>query len=466
MNNSKLASLLLSLQKPEFKELKTWMKVHAAHKEEMLLFSYLADIYPDMQGKKMEKEIVFAKLWPGQEYDDNKMRHLQSVLTGHLEQFIIHTLHADAYHEHFTLLKHYRMRGMDKYFEQQLALVRKKLEQEKVQDSQYYHHHMLADEEYNKYIKGKQKRTLEPNIQSLSDNLDHYYIINKLAVYAEALNYQNIIKTNYDIALIEPLLQEIATSEKFDIPVIKTRYVAVQTLLDNENEQHFHDLKNLLYTHAAVLNRNEANDLNTLARNYCINRINKGHGKFARDLFELYQLEIKAIQPGSNYELSPAVYKNAVTLAFNLKETEWAHNFIEQYSPLLPPAQQAPNYSFNMARYHFTHRQYSDVIELLSRMEYNDLFMMLSAKILLLKTYYELNEAGPFESLVHSFRSMLKNKSSIGYYHANYTNFLKLADKLFTKGRVNKPMRMKLLIQIENTKALAEKEWLLEKAKV
>jgi hypothetical protein len=465
MNNSKLISLFYSFSKPEFKQLKGWIKLHALHKEEMLLFGYLADMHPELQGKKLEKEIVFGKLWPAQDYDDNKMRHLQSVLTRHAEQFIIHQLNADEYREQFSLLKFYRQRGLDKYFEQQLALVRKMLQGEKIQDSSYYYHQMLADEEYNKYIKGKQKRTLEPNIQSLSDNLDHYYIINKLSVYAEALNYKNIIKTNYEIGLIAPLLQEISAGGKFDVPAINVRHVAVQTLLDNDNEQHFHNLKKLLHEHAGKLDREQANDLNTLARNYCINRINKGHSKFARDLFELYQLEISSIQPGYGYELSPAVYKNAVTLAFNLKETEWAFDFIKRYSPLLPAAQQAPNYTFNMARYYFIGKQYNDVIALLSRIEYSDLFMMLSAKILLLKTYYELDETGPFESLVHSFRSLLKNKSTIGYYHANYSNFARFAEKLFRKGRYNKAMRHKLLAQIEATKSVAEKEWLLEKAK-
>ena len=466
MVDSKFISLLKSLGRAEFKALKKWLAVNAGQKEEILLFNYTAQLYPNFEENKLEKERIFTKLFSAQKYDDNKMRHLQSILTGHVEQFISQQLLADDYTHHFTLLKFFRQRGLDKYFEQQLALLRKLISSEKVNDSTYYYHQMLIDAEYNKHIKGKQKRTLEPNIQNLSDNLDRYYVINKLAVYAEALNYKNIVTTNYEIGLIEPLLNEISKSKKLNVPAIALRQTALQTLLDADNEEHFKQLKDLLHTHINILDREEANDINTLARNYCINRINKGHKKFARDLFELYQLEINSIQPEAGHELSPAVYKNAVTLAFNLNETAWAHNFIETYSPMLPVAQREPNYTFNMARYHFTNKQYGEVIKLLSTVEYNDLFMMLSAKILLLKTYYELDEVMPFESLVHSFKSLLKNKSTIGYYHSNYINFIRFAEKLFRKGRYTKTVQQQLSEQIKATNAVAEKEWLLEKTTV
>lgn len=463
MVDSKLISLLLSLSKPEFKSLKKWIQLTAGKNEEVLLFNYLAERHPAFDKRNTAKQKVFARLFGKQKYDDNKMRHLQSVLTGHVEQYISQYLSADNYSHHFGLLKFFRQRGLDKYFEQQLAQLHKKLGSEKTKDSTFYYHQMLADDEYNKYIKGKQKRTLEPNIQSLSDNLDRYYVINKLAVYAEALNYKNIVTANYDIGLIEPLLQEISTSAKLKVPAITLRHTALQTLLDGDNESHFQQLKKLLHTHIHILEREEANDMYTLARNYCINRINKGHKKFARDLFELYQLEINAIKPGSNAELSATVYKNAVTLAFNLNENTWAYNFIKTYSPMLPVAQREPNYTFNMARYHFVGKQYGEVIKLLSTVEYSDLFMMLSVKMLLLKTYYELDEVTPFGSLVHSFRALLKNKSTIGYYHTNYVNFIRFAEKLFTKGRYDKKVKQSLAEQIKATKAVAEKEWLLEK---
>lgn len=439
------------------------MAANAGEKEEMLLFNYLAERHPAFDKRNTAKQKVFAKLFGKQQYDDNKMRHLQSVLTGHVELFISQQLLSDDYTHHFTLLKFFRQRGLDKYFEQQLALLRKRIGTEKVNDSNYYYRLMLADEEYNKYIKSKQKRTLEPNIQSLSDNLDRYYVINKLAVYAEALNYKNIVTADYEIGLIAPLLHEISNSDKLQVPAITVRHTALQTLLDADNESHFQQLKNLLHTHNHVLEREEANDINTLARNYCINRINKGHKKFARDLFELYQLEISSLKPAEGHELSPTVYKNAVTLAFNLNETAWAYNFIKNYSPMLPVTQREPNYTFNMARYHFIGKQYGEVIKLLSTVEYSDLFMMLSTKMLLLKTYYELDEVTPFGSLVHSFKALLKNKSTIGYYHTNYTNFIRFAEKLFSKGRYDKKARQSLAVQIKATKAIAEKDWLLEK---
>ena len=101
------------------------------------------------------------------------------------------------------------------------------------------------------------------------------------------------------------------------------------------------------------------------------------------------------------------------------------------------------------------------MISLLSTVEYGDLFMMLSVKILLIKTYYELSEAAALDSLVHSFNQLLKNKTALGYHRQNYLNFIRFSEKLFRIIRSEKKEMENLKTEIINCKALVEKEWLL-----
>jgi hypothetical protein len=135
--------------------------------------------------------------------------------------------------------------------------------------------------------------------------------------------------------------------------------------------------------------------------------------------------------------LSPAVYKNITTLAFLLDEMEWIYHFIQNYTQHLPEEHRDSYYNFNMANYYFKKNDYGKVIELLSHVEYSDFFIQLSAKSLLMKTYFELKEFMPFDSLVHSFKILLQSKKGLGYHRNNYLNFIKYCRKLLSQNKLS-----------------------------
>ena len=461
MKDSKTIILLGSLKNSEFKLFKKWMNRYAPDHDEMALFKYLSDYYPTFDKNKIEKRLVYKRVFGGS-FNDTKMRNTAFQLSSQLEQFIIHNrTNTDTFHSRYELLLHYQERNESKLFETQLKELKKDLANTTIRNSTFFYRQFLIDSAFNKYLKSKQKRTIEPNIQNVSDNLDLYYIIHKLSVYCEALNYQNIIKAEYEIGFIDELLSQIRNGKMQDVPAVKLYYTALLTLTQSENEQNFYDLKSYLQTFQGIFDEEDINDINTLARNFCIKRINKGDKKFTRDLFDLYQLELQYISPDGSTELSPVTYKNIVTLALNLNETEWTYDFINKYTGYLPEQHRDPNYTYNTARYYFLKKKYGEVISLLSTVEYSDLFMMLSVKILLIKTYYELNESAALESLVQSFKQLLKNKTALGYHRQNYLNFIKFSEKLFKVIRSEKEEIKQLKEEIIKCKALVEKEWFL-----
>ncbi|MBS1625151.1 MAG: hypothetical protein JST83_14085 [Bacteroidetes bacterium] len=455
---------MTSLKGGEFKLLRKWMNRYAKDNDEQKLFDCIGEYYPAFDSAHLSKEKIYKKTFGAVAYSDSRMRNTTFQLCRQIELFIIHhrTQH-DAFYSGYQLLVHYEERNENKLFESQLKELKKELEKTITRGGDYYYRQFLLDSAFNKYLKSKQKRNIEPNIQNVSDNLDVYYIIHKLSVYCEALNYQNIIKTEYEIGFIDQLLAQIKEDKILDVPSVKLYYTALLTLTHSEDERNFYDLKNHLETYRDILQEEDVNDISTLARNFCIKRINKGDTKFTRDLFELYQFELKYLDGESSVELSPLTYKNIITLALNLNETGWAHEFIESHTRYLPESHREPSYSYNMARYYFIRKKYDEVIRLLSTVEYSDLFMMLGAKVLLIKTYYELGESSALDSLIHSFRQLLKNKTLLGYHRQNYVSFIKLLEKLTKVIRTDKQSLQKLKAEISNTKALVEREWLMAK---
>jgi len=260
------------------------------------------------------------------------------------------------------------------------------------------------------------------------------------------------------------LLSELSDGDLNNNPALHIHYLALMTLRENEEEKYFHQLLDKIREHVKIFPTEDLRDLYTLARNYCIRKINLGNRQFNRELFNLYKQELDLLHQLPVKELSPMIYKNITALAFKIEEYDWAFQFIRSFTQYLPEEHRDSYFNFNMARYYFIRKDFDKVIELLSHVEYNDVFIQLSAKALLLKTYFEKEEFEAFDSLAHSFRVLLKNKKALGYHRTNYLNFIKYSEKLFSGRSLPKKEVRQLRTEINQTKELIDQEWLIEKA--
>lgn len=448
----------------DLKALRKWVKAHGSKKDAYRLFQHLLKNLLTERPEKLSKEKTWSTLFRGRAYNDLKLRYMSFELLKMCEDFIVfNSISSNISQYRLYLLQYYRKHSLSKFFEQSFSSLKQTINESPVRDSEYFFINMRADNEYNKYLISKQNRALEPNVQQLSDDLDMFYLLNKLKVYSEALNYKNILKADYNIRFVDHFLKEIETPGFRKIPALEIHYLALKSLLENDREEHFYKLKASLEKNRKILSEEELRDFYTLARNYCIKKINLGNKKFARELFELYQWEIEILNESEEKELSPAVYKNVITLAFLLNELEWIYNFIQRYTNFLPEEHRESYYNFNLANYYFKKEDYDKVIGLLSQVEYRDFFIQLSAKALLMKTYFELKEYMPFDSLVHSFKILLQSKKSLGYHRNNYLNFIKYCRKILFHEKLGQKEVATLEKQISGTRELVEKEWLLEK---
>ncbi|MGZ5281755.1 MAG: hypothetical protein ACXWEY_05685 [Bacteroidia bacterium] len=97
-------------------------------------------------------------------------------------------------------------------------------------------------------------------------------------------------------------------------------------------------------------------------------------------------------------------------------------------------------------------------------MELNDIYFHLDAKVLLLKTYYELDEAEPFYSLVDAFTNYLKrNKLISDVQRSVYLNFVRYAKKLMQLHLGSKFSHAELRDEMSKLQGVANLQWLMEK---
>lgn len=118
-------------------------------------------------------------------------------------------------------------------------------------------------------------------------------------------------------------------------------------------------------------------------------------------------------------------------------------------------------FSFCLANLEYERRNYTQAIHLLQKSEYRDLLLNLAAKTLQMKILYELSEFDVLDSHLEAMRTFIRRKGIIGYHRSNYLNTIAITKKLVNLKPYDQGQREALKRQIEQTMALAEREWLL-----
>ncbi|NUO03453.1 MAG: hypothetical protein HUU01_22805, partial [Saprospiraceae bacterium] len=144
-------------------------------------------------------------------------------------------------------------------------------------------------------------------------------------------------------------------------------------------------------------------------------------------------------------------------------EWDWAAGFLETFKLRLPETERENTYRFNLANLYFRKKDYARAMDLLRHVEFRDKLHNLDARRMLLRMYFETGETDALESLLDSFETYIRRQKDLGYHGENYLNLIRLTRKLLQTPVGEKLTRKKLTTEIVATKALAEREWLLEK---
>lgn len=118
--------------------------------------------------------------------------------------------------------------------------------------------------------------------------------------------------------------------------------------------------------------------------------------------------------------------------------------------------------TYVLAKYFFEKEELDACLEYLTKIEYDDLFMNIDAKMMLLKIYYKNKSFDALEALIQSFKIFLQRKEIMGYHKNNYLNILSFVKRIILLSSFDKSGKEKLYYDIESTEPLTEKQWLLD----
>lgn len=436
------------------------------NEEVSTLFALTKKLYPFFDKKQTEKKEIFKKLFPGRRYNEKKLRYVMTDLTRLLEEFLVQKQFSEnEMLKKHLLLQSFNKRDLDKYFQWQISDAYSVQQKSPYRDVAYYERQAMLEEDSYTWTSRKDNRAIDSSLQSLVDNIDIHYLTKKLKYSCEIINRMNVLKVEYNISFLDNTLEFLRNHPDSyrdeHIPAIAIYYQVLLTLRESENEKHYIKLKSLLSEHIYKFPTTELRDIYGFVQNYCIRQINMGNNFYLRELFENYKTLLENEIIVENDSLAQFDFKNIVTIALRLNEYKWTEKFIEKYAPLLSADFRKNAINYNLARLHYSRKQYHQALKLLLEVEFTDVYYHLDSKSLLLRIYYELEDWEPLLSLFNTFKIYLKrNKLISEYQRTTYTNLVKFVRKLTRIKMGSKLPLEKVKMEIEQVKQIADLTWL------
>jgi hypothetical protein len=460
MSQTKLLVLFNHLSGVEKREFSRYIASDYFNKRDDLqaLWSYLLyEVGP--AGGVFQKEKAFEAVFPGEPFDEAKLRYPMSWLVKSIEYFLaMRRFEKNESEQALHLANAFREKNLEKPFHHAIRQAENLLE-EQVKDQEY--HYARYRIELEKYaISIAEKRTVSNNLAEVGRSLDAFLLAAKLKQSCLQLAHQSVYQIDYDDTFLPGLLQFLQGSSFLEIPAIGLYYHCYLAMTKGDEGQ-FRQFRELLELHSGEFTKDEMRDLWLLAINFCIKRLNTGGRAYVLEAFDLYR---SGIAQGILLEqgvLGRFAYKNTVALGLTLGQTDWVHNFIETYRPALEAAHRENFYRYNLARYFFSIKQYGQAMELLVLVGDSDLLLNLDAKLMLLKMYYELGEFDALESLLTAMKTFIRRRKELGYQKNHYLGIIRFTQKLMALPPNDRAARELLRSEIENAEGLPEKEWLL-----
>ena len=404
---------------------------------------------------------VHRRLFPGQEYLDKRVRNAMSLLLKTLEQALsVQQYLVEEGRVELGTARVYRELGLDRHYEYTMKKVERRQREAVHRNADYYQQHYRFQEERYRWLSLK-NRTADLNLQEVSDNLDLAFLARKLSQACFSLSHQTVYAKDYDYGLLTKLLELIKGSHYLEIPAIALYYYCYHSLSNPSDETSFRHFKSLLVAHSKLFPLREIRDLYLLATNYCIKRMNEGDRHFAQEGLEIYKEGLDNDYLLVNGFLSRFTYRNIVTKALVSREYDWVEVFMQTYKDRLEATHRNSDFSFNLARLKYEQSKYDEALTLLQAADYKDLLLNLSAKTLAAKIYYQLEAFDLLEAHLQAMRIFIRRQKKIGYHQENYLNFVASLRKILELPKFDKTGQEKLRTEIEETKSLAERRWLV-----
>ena len=429
---------------------------------------------PDFQDQTLEKRNAFQHVFGGKVYNELQINNIISDLLQLAYSFLAQK--AMTYHPQFEknyLLEELLNRDAYDHIDRSARRYQHLQEKSSFRNHQYFYDEYALYEKLDRNFLVQPKRRFDENLQLENDNLDLYYLSNKLRIACDMASRNIVIKAGYECHFIDELLAYYEKDYKSfqSIPALYIYYNVLQMLKEDENEKHYKKLKKALKDNSELFPKTELWILYKYALNYCIKKINSGKSRYYHEILDLYKVLLEHKIIFHNGFITQWTFKNIITVGIRLEEFEWTENFILQYESYLLSEEKFNAVTYNRAALFSARKEYKKALQELHNVEFTDSSYHLGAKIIQIKSYYELEETEALFALIETFRKyLLRNRDLADYRKKANSNMLKLTKSIYQLKTVGQTMntsgfnrkRRMIKEKLDAIDPVANKDWLEE----
>ena len=124
MQDSKFIQILKTLDATEFRQFNRYLRspVFTQSKDVLRLFNYIRKYYPSFGTEKLDRQLIFAKLFPKKKFDTARLSNLLFKLNKILEDYLIYLkCQQDDFQKRRWLTQIYEERNLSVIFNKTLA---------------------------------------------------------------------------------------------------------------------------------------------------------------------------------------------------------------------------------------------------------------------------------------------------------------------------------------------------------
>ncbi|MFN0213916.1 MAG: hypothetical protein ACKVT2_06635 [Saprospiraceae bacterium] len=471
MTNTYLVAVIKAFRPKEREELGLFLQGpyenRGGNSQELLrLYQIILAAAPEFSEDSLKKEDVYEQLFPNQIVVAGKLEKLMADLNKIVRKFALaQNYFAESNEKRLQVdwATWLREHGMKDRSLHTLSKLKTQNNLEKVTSLEKYYFDLLIAEEEHRWESTYNQVKGGLNIPALIHQIDLYYhnyrierinryLLQKKGAQLPDIDFGNISLDSY---LKESILLQISYKvfEIFskDLPSIQD----TQGLIE------------FLKIHEKSLSYEKLDDIYSYIRSSCTMLINAGNLNFVPIL---HQIHIDNLARGFlfyNGEIPSNTYLNLVQIATRAKEHAWAIKFTEDYKGMIVGGDEDQfYYQLNKAQYLFAVKQFDDALDYLpdapSSTHYHHIIRRLELKI-----YYEMG-SDLLEYKIDAFRKFIERTApkslaaNIRTMHLNFLYFLVQLNLSLPKDKIRSA---RLIERIEEKKLVAERAWLLEKAK-
>jgi len=481
MHKSKSVILLSTFATEEIRSFGDFLKSPYFNKNTRVvkLFDELRKDHPDYTSRSISKEKLYGKLFRGKPYNDQVMKNLNTELFKLEREFLAHDmLERDRFEKSVMLITNLTARNAGQIFEKETESITSYAAENRAEIKEFYMLlYRVEEEKFTNALINNRQAEATKHILKAGEHLIRYFLKHLLRLSINNRINEFSFNITSEVNLPDTLLKHldmesiISYMEKHGIEHsihIKLLYYAMLCNVNVNDSSIYVTFKELLFGSKNRITKAEFQHLLHLLESIIAQKINSGKLEFYRELFEMYDYQLKndVYKPDKQAPLTVMKYRNIYLTALKAGEFEWAEKFIHEYRDELQKNDRQSIVELSMAQLQFEKGNYEETLKHLQRVRTSQIFYKIDVKNLGLMALYELSHFEAAISSIESFRKMLAgNKTLTGQYRDKNRNFISILGQLI-KAALERTAgsREEILQKISSTEQLGNRRWLIRKA--